>query len=147
MLHKFAQQKSFSQAPPARPHLQGIGGWLAFYCICQLIINPLVNIPHLLNGPFSAWKVLGFALVAFSFVTGTMIVLLHPKTIQVLSAYFVTAIAIQLGAIIVVSKSVDTAGGILFINNRLFNLMFVLGWAAYFFFSERVRINFGRNLL
>lgn len=147
MLHKFAQQKSFSQAPPARSHLQGIGGWLAFYCICQLIINPLVTIPRLLNGPFSAWKVLGFALAASAFATGAMIVLLHRKTIQMLTAYFVTTIAIQVGAIIVVSKSVDTAAGTLFINNRLFNLMFVLGWAAYFFFSERVRVNFGRNLL
>lgn len=121
--------------------LDGVGGWLAFFCLCTIAIVPafavksFIAMPSLITAPFLALGVLSLA-------AGISVGRRSSCALAMTNVYLWVDFAIAVAAI---------AAGALLANVPLISggIEGAIGasiWLAYFARSRRVRATFGRNL-
>ena len=145
-----AVASALAETPPSRPirrDLQGVGGWLLFFCIGMVVLSPLVTFVQVINGANNEVLVmlLEFPRVTIGVVAGIFLWNVRPVAFTLLWIYFgiVTMFAV-LGIIGFAAKPDPANPQDLLLTVR--SLIYVFVWFLYFRRSERVRATFGRNL-
>lgn len=135
--------------PSISPHhrgLQGVGGWLLFFCIALIILGPLVTFVQVMNLPNVDPLAMGleFARAAFGIAVGIFLWNVRPVAFTLLWIYFgfvaLMAVLGIIGFAVLEQKRPED----LTVSVRA--LIYVTIWFLYFRKSERVRATFGRNL-
>ena len=147
-----------AQAPPISDpelrSLKGTGGWLLFFCIALLIIQPVVNFVSAIGDPVGL--VIAFILSGLSITTSIMLILEKRSAFAWLWWYFgVYAIVVVLAIIGTVSGGANAEEAVTFADREArlrefrdlwHGIVFLIVWVSYFKRSKRVRATFGRNL-
>jgi hypothetical protein len=126
--------------------LQGVGGWLLFFCIALIILGPLVTLVQVMNLPNvdALGMILEFARAALGIVVGILLWNVRPIAFTLLWIYFgfvaLMAVLGIIGFAVLEQKRPED----LIVSVRA--LIYVTIWFLYFRKSERVRATFGRNL-
>jgi hypothetical protein len=126
--------------------LKGVRGWLALFWVIITILSPARILMSVFSHPLHSWNLIDLSLAAFSLTVGTLILFESSGTIIVLRAYFITLIALAVLGIGTTLRDIDSASGLNIAVKYFQPLGFVVIWGAYFKYSERVRVTFGRNL-
>jgi len=138
---------------PELRSLKGVGGWLLFFCIALLIIQPVANFFEAAGDPVAL--VIAFLLSALSITTSIMLILEKPSAFAWLWSYFGVFAAIMVlgltatlvGGAVTGETGPDAAESKMReVLVMIRGLGFVALWLSYFKRSKRVRATFGRNL-
>jgi len=131
-----------------REELQGVRGWLLWFCIVTAILTPLGNAGALMRfaAAGSPWTLYYGVLVTFSLLVGVSVWRTMPSAISVVKAYFISFAAWELARITYVVITGPGQGLDTQMVFRIRALVWITIWAAYFHKSQRVRATFGRNL-
>lgn len=134
--------------PGYTPGLNGVGGWLLFFCIITTIITPLGNLPNLarLAAIHNPWAFYYLAIVIFSVVVGVSVWRVSQDAIPLLRAYFASFViweALRISTVVIVMHNSSFDLSMMY---RIRTLIWAIVWGAYFHRSQRVRATFGRNL-
>jgi hypothetical protein len=137
-----------SAFPLIRRDLQGVGGWLLFFCVITTILTPLGNLSSLIRlaEAESLWALYYCILVGFSFLVGMSVWRVSPFAMALVKVYFITLAVWELLRIPYVFVTSADPSLDLQMTMRIRTLVWVIVWAAYFHKSQRVRATFGRNL-
>jgi hypothetical protein len=138
---------------PELRNLKGVGGWLLFFCIVLLIVQPAAIFIEASGDP--AGLVIAFLLSGLSMTTSIMLILEKRSALVWLWWYFgvfVTIMVLALVATIFRGPGAEEAGPAaneakitaVFLTIR--GIIFVVLWVSYFKRSKRVLATFGRNL-
>jgi hypothetical protein len=131
----------------AHNNLQGIGGWLLFFCISLVLLSPLANLARIVSLPSgnSSGAALDLSLAVFGIVVGITIWNVRPIAFTLLWVYFGVVVFMALLGLLgsIVSKGEAQASAV---TVSIRSLFYVCIWFFYFRRSERVRATFGRNL-
>ena len=137
-----------STAPvlPIRKDLQGVGGWLLFFCISLVLLGPLAILAETTSSSIdTAGIVLDIARASFGVVVAIFIWRVRPLVFPLLWIYFGIVALIAVLGIIGFALTVDQSEPRdLVVPVR--SLIYVVIWVLYFRSSQRVRATFGRNL-
>jgi hypothetical protein len=131
---------------PIDSSLKGVGGWLMLFCVIVTIISPLRMMVSVFSAPFEVWQLADIGLTVLSISAGVLIWAVHRAAIPVLRVYFIALAAFAVLGIVGAAVGGDTEGSPAVLLELVRTLIFVGIWSAYFWKSERVRANFGRNL-
>jgi hypothetical protein len=145
-----APQIAAGSSKPIRKDLQGVGGWLLFFCIATTILTPLRVFNTFFTSPaapqFDAGTMVIAAIAVFGVIVGVTIWTRSALAIPLLRVFFLVMggwALFNLSVLLAVgSRAVDE----LTVLAHVRTLIFVAVWAAYFHNSERVRATLGRNL-
>ena len=142
----------------------GVGGWLLFWCIGNILIGSL----YALDVPLSAYLELKqlaatfetnyfvmmsivmlyfvlFSIEVFSIVVGVCVYLVRPYALRLLFIYFLICAAIDC-CLLVLFSSMDAGSRNKAFDYLLWNGIVLVIWFIYFKRSKRVRATFGRNI-
>jgi len=136
-------------SPPIRSDLQGVGGWLLFFCIGLVILGPLVVLREVTSATDSdsSGIVLELARTAFGVVLGILIWNVRQVAFTLLWIYFGLVVVISILGIIGSTALADEGqGNALALMYSIRSLIYAVIWFFYFRKSQRVRATFGRNL-
>jgi hypothetical protein len=131
-----------SRLSPELERLQGIGGWLMWFCFVLIFLQPLMNFSEAVRDSSISALVFAIFLSALSITTGTLVYRRKPAAFPWLKWYFGVYLAIMVLAA-VGEASQGFSKGML---GEVRGVLFVLVWGSYFMKSKRVFANFGRNL-
>ncbi|HKF23401.1 MAG TPA: DUF2569 family protein [Candidatus Angelobacter sp.] len=140
-----------SAAPiiPIRKDLQGVGGWLLFFCIALVILGPvwLLSEVNSAAGSDLLGMVLEIAQIAFGVVVGIFVWNVRQVAFTLLWIYFgVTTVYSLLAIIGSIELTNEGQGEPMTFVYSIRSLIYVVVWFLYFRKSQRVRATFGRNL-
>lgn len=131
-----------------RDPLQGVEGWLAWFCASCMLFTPLLTLSTVVNSKVDHFYLHiplleAVAVMIFAFVAGLFVAIQSSMAITVLRLYFGL-----LGSYSVFRLTFTVLeGGSIAKWDRYLQLLVSLGiWASYFQYSRRVRATFGRNL-
>ena len=134
------------------PEKQRVKGWLAFFCVVQIFLDPILGIRDFLNVHFSGSLVMNTAVQIIGIATGILLWKISPRgllAVKILLAvvvargfaglawYTVSAIAAHHITPAILSKTIELAIG---------RFGFVFVWGLYFSTSLQVKNLFGKNL-
>jgi len=145
---------STATAPAAAPSfsavdrdLQGVRGWLLFFCISLTVLGPLFALSQVtaLSTEDAVGSILELARAVYGLVVGIFLWNVRPEAFRLLWIYF--ALVVLLGVLGIIGFAtapgeVKSEGLIQSIRSIIYALI----WYAYFHNSVRVRSTFGRNL-
>ncbi len=126
--------------------LQGVGGWLLFFCIALIILGPLATFAEVmsLSNIDAAGMILEFARAGFGIVVGIFLWNVRPVAFTLLWVYFAFVALMGILGIIGFAVLEQKRPEDLTVSVRA--LIYVVVWFLYFHQSKRVRVTFGRNL-
>jgi hypothetical protein len=134
-------------------NFRGVGGWLLFFCIALLIVQPAANFIEAAGDPVAL--VMAFLLSGLSMTTSIMLILEKRSAFGWLWWYFALyAVLMVLGLVGAIfaatgAREAGPAAGeaaIKDIFSMIRGIGFVILWVSYFKRSQRVLATFGRNL-
>ena len=130
--------------PKRRPDLDGVGGWLLFFCITRTVLAPLVTVARLSSRGLDPGSVIDLSFTAFGVLVGIMVWIVNSSAFVLLWIYFgLSALLLLLGiAALVLSGALGPQQ----MGQLFWGLAFTVIWFAYFKKSDRVQATFGRNL-
>jgi hypothetical protein len=133
---------------PIRKDLQGVGGWLAVFCVAITIISPLgvLNVLASAGEQINPATLAVLAVAVFGIVVGITVWSKSAMAIPMLRIYFLVLGGLALFNLAFLLAASLAADNELTIVAHVRTLIFVAVWAAYFHKSERVRATLGRNL-
>jgi hypothetical protein len=127
--------------------LQGVRGWLLFFCISLTVLGPLFALSQVtaLSTEDAVGSILELARAVYGLVVGIFLWNVRPEAFRLLWIYF--ALVVLLGVLGIIGfatapQEVKSEGLIQSIRSILYALI----WYAYFHNSVRVRSTFGRNM-
>lgn len=148
--------------------LKGVRGWLLFFCISLVFINPLINIPFiilyfdknnlltifpLINTTLTIDLVITFLLVILGIYMGIKLWILHTRAIANTNLYLNSLLGysiISFFAYFIVVASYDigfNSTSVQFLGNNfrstIYSIVYVIVWKLYLKNSERVKNTFG----
>jgi hypothetical protein len=137
-------------AKPLRKDLQGVGGWLLFFCIATTIVSPVAALNAVLASEAAAQLNRGTLVTAafaiFGLVVGFSVWTKSSLAISMLRVYFLVLGGLALLNVSFLLAVRLHAADEFTVLAHVRTLIFVAIWAAYFHTSERVRGTLGRNL-
>lgn len=142
---------AFTAIPNRARKLQGVGGWLLFFCVSLTVINPLMILGEAGNSKNPFVITVDLALTVFSIYTGITVWLLRPNSFKWLRVFFLVQLvlgAMTLASSIPTGQSEAEYGSpsSSALTSGIRTVLAVSIWWCYFKKSERVRVNFGANL-
>jgi Protein of unknown function (DUF2569) len=145
-----AMSATTPSARPIRKDLQGVGGWLLFFCVSITILTPAreFNVLRLQleAAEFHPATLAIVAITVLGIVTGITLWTKSARAIAMVQVYFLVLGGLALFNLGVLLTAGGTDDDELLIVSHVRTLIYVAIWAAYFRRSERVRATFGRNL-
>ena len=131
---------------PARNSLEGVGGWLLFFCFGLTFVQPLLNFRGAFESGGGAIEyAVAIALTSLSLTTGISLMQRSNSAFRWLVWYFgVQAVLVPL--LFLASLDEIRQGQPRAIGQIVHSTLFLVCWFAYFKRSKRVRVTFGRNL-
>ncbi len=133
----------------AHDPLNGVRGWLLFFCVMLTIITPIFYIFLVLRLHSSIDILLHSTLIALSVYAGIMVWRVRPSALQWVTIYLVASVAFVLGNLILAMQTGVMATVEQSQDQILGSVRGLIGpiiWAFYFKKSRRVRATYGRNL-
>jgi hypothetical protein len=133
---------------PIRRDLQGVGGWLLFFCIGLVILGPVWLLSQVSTpGSDLAGIVLALARTAFGLVVGIFVWNVRQVAFTLLWIYFgVIVVYSLLGILGSITLANEGQSEPLAVAYSIRSIVYVVIWFFYFRKSQRVRATFGRNL-
>jgi len=133
-------------SPPARQSgLKGVGGWLLFFCILLVLVNPAAVFLFAWSGGLGEEGLFYAVWAVFGFVVGAMLWNVHRQAFVLLWIYFGITLLIEVLAIVGMAASEEKASASE-ITLTLRGLVYTVVWLLYFKKSDRVQATFGRNI-
>ena len=132
------------RAPVRRPDLEGIGGWLLFFCVSMTVLTPLFILARVGGSGFEVTTIIDLSFSAFGLFVGIMVWTVSAHAFLLLWIYFGLSAALQVLAIVASFLAPEQNPEQMFQLFRGLILTFV--WFLYFKKSDRVQATFGRNL-
>ncbi|HEV2112701.1 MAG TPA: DUF2569 family protein [Terriglobales bacterium] len=142
------QQAQVDSQPQSK--LNGVKGWLLWFCIALIVIQPILNFVEALGEGFDAGAfVLAWLLTGVSVPTGIAIIQRWKSTFTWLKWYFgiyAGVLALALIGTFSGSANVESKDTQQAITALVRGAIYILVWVSYFRTSKRVRATFGCNL-
>lgn len=125
--------------------LQGVGGWLMWFCIVLIFIQPVIYLAEAAQNPDLLIITLDLALAALSATTGILLYRTNPAAFSWLWWYFGVLVVI---AVLSFMANYFDENEVSFRDKiqPFRTLFFTAVWFSYFKVSKRVLATFGRNL-
>ncbi|RZU29071.1 hypothetical protein [Edaphobacter modestus] len=130
------------------PNLNGVGGWLLWFCFITTIVSPAIVVISSLSHP-SGYSLIDICLAIFSVFTGVNLWKAKPQALRLTKVLL--AIQFCIGALLVIgelisSTSDSTSSGSTSDPGGLRMLVGSIIWFLYFKKSKRVAVVYGRNM-
>ncbi len=117
-----------------------------FFSVVVTIFSPIKIMVSVFSGPFEIYQIADVGLSVLSVAAGVLIWTVHRAAIPVVRVYFIVLAAFAVLGIVGAAVGAEGEANPATVLEFVRTLIFVGIWSAYFWKSERVRANFGRNL-
>jgi hypothetical protein len=132
--------------------VQGVGGWLLFFCLILTLASPVIVFAQIAAQPHgpNSYNLIDVARVLYGVVVGIILWMQRRIAIQLVGVYFIVVLAtIVLVLLIFLAAWTRTKSPFLLgrgIGSILPSVIHNVLWFLYFRKSERVRNTYGANL-
>lgn len=130
---------------PELQKLQGIGGWLLFFCIVVTVVHPLVNLAEAVATPQPGVIFLDLLLSAAAVTTGVSVWSKRSWAFTMVKTYFIIMIVVSVLIFIGAATETNVEARVDSFVTGIRVLIWVAIWWSYFRKSKRVLATFGRN--
>ena len=127
--------------------LEGVWGWLLFFCLWLVLLSPALVLIFGSDGPLLL-NVISRLLVVFGVLVGTSLWSRYKHALGLLRVFFLVVFVKKLlWLVLLVMTSLRVAKNpFAAIVGSFVGIGFTLLWIAYFHMSERVKATYGDNL-
>jgi len=129
------------------PNLNGVGGWLLWFCIVTTVISPAMVLVSTLSHP-SGYSLIDICLAAFSVFTGVSLWRARPRALRFTKILLIIQFCI--GALLLIGELINSTGDSSASSaadpSGMRMLVGSLIWFLYFKKSKRVRVVYGRSI-